>query len=81
MSRRNQSGFTGANAIPLGTRNKAIGSKRSFTSSPPREDSKSSSGPPLNQASEAFKAAQAAAASLAKLAQLGTSNTGPGNNI
>lgn len=36
MSRNRGSGFTGANAIPLGTRNRAIGAKRSF-SSPPRE--------------------------------------------
>ena len=78
MSRRGQSGFTGANAIPLGTRNKAIGSKRSFTSSPPRDDSKSSGDSASNSAVKAFKAAQAAAASLSKLAHLGTSNPGSG---
>ena len=78
MSRRQNSGFTGANAIPLGTRNKAIGAKRSFTSSPPRDDSKSSSGDSAsNQAAMAFKAAKAAAASLSKLAHLGTQ--GPGS--
>ena len=81
MSRRNQSGFTGANAIPLGTRNKAIGSKRSFTSSPPKDNSKSGGDSASNNAAKAFKAAQAAAASLTKLAQLGTSNTGTGNEF
>ena len=70
MSRRNPSGFTGANAIPLGTRNKAIGAKRSFTSSPPKEEPVKQS-ESTNQASQAFKAAQAAAASLSKLAHLG----------
>ena len=73
MSRRSGSGFTGANAIPLGARNKAIGAKRSFTSSPPREEPK----PPVNDsASKAFKAAQAAAASLSKLANRGAPAAG-----
>lgn len=69
MSRRNPSGFTGANAIPLGTRNKAIGAKRSFTSSPPKEEPVKPNESSI-QASQAFKAAQAAAASLSKLAHL-----------
>ena len=39
MSRRGGSGFSGANAIPLGPRNRAIGAKRSFSSAPSEEDS------------------------------------------
>lgn len=35
MSRKG-SGFTGANAVPLGPRNPAIGSKRGFSSDPPQ---------------------------------------------
>ena len=75
MSRRQSSGFTGANAIPLGTRNKAIGAKRQFTSSPPRsydDDMPRSIGSESgnNSAAAALKAAQAAAANLAKLANL-----------
>lgn len=73
MSRRS-SGFTGANAIPLGTRNRAIGAKRQFTSSPPREseqqyERREPQMQPSDSATIALKAAQAAAANLAKLAQ------------
>ncbi|XP_076802102.1 splicing factor 1-like isoform X1 [Clavelina lepadiformis] len=74
MSRRQGSSFTGANAIPLGARNKAIGAKRSFTSSPPRDEPprKSAAGNDSvsSNAALALKAAQAAAANLAKLAHL-----------
>lgn len=72
MSRR-ATGFTGANAIPLGTRNKAIGAKRQFTSSPPRDkdhyDRRDHKPPAISEkASAALKAAQAAAAvTLAKI--------------
>nr|NP_001123334.1 zinc finger protein ZF(CCHC)-13 [Ciona intestinalis]FAA00134.1 TPA: zinc finger protein [Ciona intestinalis] len=88
MSRRQSSGFTGANAIPLGTRNKAIGAKRGFSSSPPREDEPKKgmgSVAASNNATIALKAAQAAAANLAKLAQrnnavAGGQTAGGGNN-
>lgn len=46
MSRRGGSGFSGANAIPLGPRNRAIGAKRSFTSSPPEDEPHNNHMPP-----------------------------------
>nr|XP_039249211.1 splicing factor 1-like [Styela clava] len=77
MSRRG-SGFTGANAIPLGPRNPAIGSKRTFSATPPSEKQPSLLKPQMpppqqhsqpspqqsSNAAAALRAAQAAAASL-----------------
>lgn len=74
MPRGSGAGFTGANAIPLGPRNPAIGAKRSFSSVPPPEQPSllrqplppAPPGPPQisGKAAEALRAAQAAAANL-----------------
>ncbi|XP_078490212.1 zinc finger protein ZF(CCHC)-13 isoform X2 [Ciona intestinalis] len=87
MSRRQSSGFTGANAIPLGTRNKAIRPSEILILSPREDEPKKAMGSVAasNNATIALKAAQAAAANLAKLAQrnnavAGGQTAGGGNN-
>lgn len=72
MSRKS---FTGANAVPLGPRNPAIGAKRTFSAEPPPASYNQPSPFPIkheenkvsSNAAAALRAAQAAAANLAKL--------------